>query len=135
MMNLAVQGIDAEIKWNNEGSFIRDELPDLRADYILANPPFNISDWGGERLTDDGRWKHGTPPRGNANYAWLQHILHHLAPRGTAGVVLANGSMSSQQSGEGDIRRAMIEADKVDCMVALPGQLSLIHISEPTRPY
>ena len=123
MMNLAVQGIDAEIKWNNEGSFIRDELPDLRADYILANPPFNISDWGGERLTDDGRWKYGTPPKGNANYAWLQHILHHLAPRGTAGVVLANGSMSSQQSGEGDIRRAMIEADKVDCMVALPGQL------------
>lgn len=123
MMNLAVQGIDAEITWNNEGSFIRDELPDLRADYILANPPFNISDWGGERLTDDGRWKYGTPPKGNANYAWLQHILHHLAPRGTAGVVLANGSMSSQQSGEGDIRRAMIEADKVDCMVALPGQL------------
>ena len=123
MMNLAVQGIDAEIKWNNEGSFIRDELPDLRADFILANPPFNISDWGGERLTDDGRWKYGTPPKGNANYAWLQHILHHLAPRGTAGVVLANGSMSSQQSGEGDIRKAMIEADKVDCMVALPGQL------------
>lgn len=123
MMNLAVQGIDAEIKWNNEGSFIHDELPDLRADYILANPPFNISDWGGERLTEDSRWKFGTPPRGNANYAWLQHILHHLAPRGTAGVVLANGSMSSQQSGEGDIRRAMIEADKVDCMVALPGQL------------
>lgn len=123
MMNLAVQGIDAEIKWNNEGSFIRDELPDLRADYILANPPFNISDWGGERLTEDARWKFGTPPRGNANYAWLQHILHHLAPRGTAGVVLANGSMSSQQSGEGDIRRELIKADKVDCMVALPGQL------------
>ena len=124
MMNLAVQGIDAEIKWNNEGTFIRDELPDLRADYILANPPFNISDWGGERLTEDARWKnYGLPPKGNANYAWLQHILHHLAPRGTAGVVLANGSMSSQQSGEGDIRKAMIEADKVDCMVALPGQL------------
>lgn len=123
MMNLAVQGIDAEIKWNNEGSFIRDELPDLRADYILANPPFNISDWGGDRLTDDSRWKFGPPPRGNANYAWLQHILHHLAPRGTAGVVLANGSMSSQQSGEGDIRRRMIDEDKVDCMVALPGQL------------
>jgi len=124
MMNLAVQGIDAEIKWNNEGTFIRDELPDLRADYVLANPPFNISDWGGERLTEDARWKnYGLPPKGNANYAWLQHILHHLAPRGTAGVVLANGSMSSQQSGEGDIRKAMIEADKVDCMVALPGQL------------
>jgi type I restriction enzyme M protein len=124
MMNLAVQGIDAEIKWNNEGTFIRNELPDLRADYILANPPFNISDWGGERLAEDARWKnYGRPPNGNANYAWLQHILHHLAPRGTAGVVLANGSMSSQQSGEGDIRKAMIKADKVDCMVALPGQL------------
>ncbi|MBF57869.1 type I restriction-modification system subunit M [Halomonas sp. FeN2] len=123
MMNLAVQGIDAEIRWNNEGSFIRDELPDLRADHILANPPFNISDWGGERLTEDARWKFGKPPKGNANYAWLQHILHHLTPRGTAGVVLANGSMSSQQSGEGEIRRTMIEADKVDCMVALPGQL------------
>ncbi|MBZ9669525.1 type I restriction-modification system subunit M [Mesorhizobium sp. ES1-3] len=122
-MNLAVQGIDADIRWNNEGSFHRDELPDLKADFILANPPFNVSDWGGERLADDQRWKYGTPPRGNANFGWLQHILHHLAPRGTAGVVLANGSMSSQQSGEGDIRKAMIEADVVDCMVALPGQL------------
>ena len=122
-MNLAVQGIDADIRWNNEGSFHRDELPDLKADFILANPPFNISDWGGERLTEDVRWRHGTPPKGNANFAWLQHILHHLAPRGTAGVVLANGSMSSQQSGEGDIRKAMIEADVVDCMVALPSQL------------
>lgn len=122
-MNLAVQGIDADIRWNNEGSFHRDELPDLKADYILANPPFNISDWGGERLAEDVRWRHGTPPKGNANFAWLQHILHHLAPRGTAGVVLANGSMSSQQSGEGEIRKAMIEADMVDCMVALPGQL------------
>lgn len=122
-MNLAVQGIDADIRWNNEGSFHRDELPDLRADFIMANPPFNISDWGGERLREDVRWKYGTPPAGNANFAWLQHILHHLAPRGTAGVVLANGSMSSQQSGEGDIRKAMIEADQVDAMVALPGQL------------
>ncbi len=122
-MNLAVQGIDADIRWNNEGSFHRDELPDLRADYILANPPFNISDWGGERLRDDVRWKFGTPPAGNANYGWLQHIYHHLAPRGTAGVVLANGSMSSQQSGEGDIRKAMIEYDAIDAMVALPGQL------------
>lgn len=122
-MNLAVQGIDADIRWNNEGTFHRDEMPDLKADFILANPPFNISDWGGERLTDDVRWKYGVPPRGNANFGWLQHILHHLAPRGTAGVVLANGSMSSQQSGEGDIRKAMIEADHVDCMVALPGQL------------
>lgn len=122
-MNLAVQGIDADIRWNNEGSFHRDELPDLKADFILANPPFNISDWGGERLVEDARWKFGKPPNGNANFGWLQHIIHHLAPRGTAGVVLANGSMSSQQSGEGDIRKAMIEADQVDCMVALPGQL------------
>lgn len=122
-MNLAVQGIDADIRWNNEGSFHRDELPDLKADFILANPPFNISDWGGERLAEDARWKFGKPPNGNANFGWLQHIIHHLAPRGTAGVVLANGSMSSQQSGEGDIRKAMIEADQVDCMVALPGQL------------
>ncbi len=122
-MNLAVRGIDADIRWNNEGSFHKDELRDLKADYILANPPFNISDWGGERLREDVRWKFGVPPVGNANYAWLQHIYHHLAPNGTAGVVLANGSMSSQQSGEGEIRKAMIEADVVDCMVALPGQL------------
>ncbi|WP_431321636.1 type I restriction-modification system subunit M [Rhizobium sp. YTU87027] len=122
-MNLAVQGIDADIRWNNEGSFHREEFQDLKADFILANPPFNISDWGGERLADDARWKFGTPPRGNANFGWLQHIIHHLAPRGTAGVVLANGSMSSQQSGEGEIRKAMVEADQVDCMVALPGQL------------
>lgn len=122
-MNLAVRGIDADIRWNNEGSFHKDELKDLRFDYILANPPFNISDWGGERLREDARWTYGTPPVGNANYAWLQHILWHLAPNGTAGVVLANGSMSSTQSGEDAIRKAMVEADVVDCMVALPGQL------------
>jgi len=122
-MNLAVRGIDSDIRWNNEGSFHKDELRDLKADTILANPPFNISDWGGDRLREDVRWKFGVPPVGNANYAWLQHIYHHLAPNGTAGVVLANGSMSSTQSGEGDIRKAMIEADAVDCMVALPGQL------------
>jgi type I restriction enzyme M protein len=122
-MNLAVRGIDADIQWNNEGSFHKDALKDLRADYILANPPFNVSDWGGERLREDARWKYGVPPVGNANYAWLQHILHHLAPTGTAGVVLANGSISSAQSGEGDIRRAMVEGDVVDCMIALPGQL------------
>jgi type I restriction enzyme M protein len=122
-MNLAVRGIDADIRWNNEGSFHRDELKDRRFDFILANPPFNISDWGGERLREDTRWKYGVPPVGNANYAWLQHILWHLAPHGTAGVVLANGSMSSAQSGEDDIRRAMIEGDVVDCMIALPGQL------------
>jgi len=122
-MNLAVRGIDADIRWNNEGSFHKDELKDLRADFVLANPPFNISDWGGERLREDARWKFGAPPVGNANFGWLQHILHHLAPNGTAGVVLANGSMSSSQSGEGDIRKAMVEGDVVDCMVALPGQL------------
>ncbi len=122
-MNLAVRGIDADIKWNNEGSFHKNELPDLRADYVLANPPFNISDWGGERLKEDVRWKFGIPPAGNANFAWLQHILHHLGPKGTAGVVLANGSMSSTQSGEGEIRNAMIENDVIDCMIALPGQL------------
>lgn len=122
-MNLAVRGIDSDICWNNEGSFHKDELRDIKADYILANPPFNISDWGGDRLREDVRWKFGVPPASNANYAWLQHIYHHLAPNGTAGVVLANGSMGSNQSGEGDIRKAMLEADAVDCMVALPGQL------------
>lgn len=127
-MNLAVRGIDADIKWNSEGSFHKDELRDLRADYVLANPPFNISDWGGERLREDVRWKYGQPPAGNANFAWIQHIVHHLAPTGVAGVVLANGSMSSTQSGEGDIRRTLIEGVEgkpgvVDCMVALPGQL------------
>lgn len=122
-MNLAVRGIDSDIRWNNEGSFHKDELRDLKADYILANPPFNVSEWGGDRLREDVRWTFGVPPVGNANYAWLQHIYHHLAPKGTAGVVLANGSMSSNQSGEGEIRKAMLEADVVDCMVALPGQL------------
>jgi type I restriction enzyme M protein len=130
-MNLAVRGIDSKIFWNNEGSFHKDEFAaqrgsdgaPMKADYILANPPFNISDWGGDRLREDVRWKFGAPPVGNANYAWLQHIYHHLAPNGTAGVVLANGSMSSNQSGEGEIRKAMVEADVVDCMVALPGQL------------
>ena len=122
-MNLAVRGIDADIRWNNEGSFHKDELKDLRFDHILANPPFNISDWGGDRLREDARWVFGMPPTGNANYGWLQHIWWHLAPGGTAGVVLANGSMSSSQNGEDVIRRAMVEADAVDCMVALPGQL------------
>ncbi|EIC20148.1 class I SAM-dependent DNA methyltransferase [Thiorhodovibrio frisius] len=122
-MNLAVRGIDADIRWNAEGSFHKDELPDLRADFILANPPFNISDWGGDKLREDARWTFGTPPAGNANFGWLQHIHHHLSPNGTAGVVLANGSMSSTQSGEGAIRQAMVEADVVDCMIALPGQL------------
>jgi len=118
-MNLAVRGIDADIRWNSEGSFHKDELPDLRADFVLANPPLNISDWGGDRLREDARWRYGAPPAGNANFAWLQHILHHLSPSGTAGVVLANGSMSSTQSGEGDIRKAMVEGDVVDCMIAV----------------
>lgn len=122
-MNMAVRGIDADIRWNNEGSFHKDEFKDLKADYILANPPFNVSDWGAERLKEDVRWKYGQPPVGNANYGWLQHIIHHLSPKGIAGVVLANGSMSSNQSGEGEIRKNLVEADLVDCMVALPGQL------------
>ncbi len=122
-MNLAIRGLAADLGKEPADTFHRDQHPDLRADYVLANPPFNISDWGGERLTDDKRWVYGTPPAGNANFAWLQHILHHLAPRGQAGVVLANGSMSSNQSNEGVIRKAMVEADVVDVMVALPPQL------------
>ncbi|MBC6437823.1 MAG: SAM-dependent DNA methyltransferase [Rhodobacteraceae bacterium] len=123
-MNLAVRGIDADgIAWNTEGTFHKNIWRDRKFDFILANPPFNISDWGGERLRDDARWCYGVPPAGNANYAWLQHILWSLAPNGTAGVVLANGSMSSALRGEEDIRRAMLRADVVDCMIALPGQL------------
>jgi type I restriction enzyme M protein len=120
-MNLAIRGIDGQIAHGD--TFHHDRHPDLKADYILANPPFNISDWGGERLRDDKRWQYGAPPAGNANFAWVQHIIHHLAPAGVAGFVLANGSMSSNQSGEGEIRKNIIEADLVDCMVALPGQL------------
>ena len=122
-MNLAVRGIDADIRWNNEGSFHKDELQDLKADFILANPPFNISDWGGDRLRDDLRWMFGVPPTGNANFAWLQHIHHHLAPRGAAGVVLANGSLTSNQSNEGEIRRNLIKNDAISCVVSLPNQL------------
>jgi type I restriction enzyme M protein len=121
MMNLAIRGIDAQIAHGD--TFHNDRHPDLKADYVLANPPFNDSDWRGELLRDDQRWAYGTPPAGNANYAWVQHFIHHLAPTGLAGFVLANGSMSSNQSGEGEIRKAIIEADLVDCMVALPGQL------------
>jgi type I restriction enzyme M protein len=121
-MNLAIRGIDGG-KIAHGDSFHNDRHPDLKADFILANPPFNISDWGGERLAGDKRWQYGTPPAGNANFAWVQHIVHHLAPTGVAGFVLANGSMSSNQSGEGEIRKSLIEADLVDCMVALPGQL------------
>jgi type I restriction enzyme M protein len=122
-LNLAIRGIDANIAWNEAGSFHQDAHKDLKADYVIANPPFNDSDWGGDRLREDVRWKYGVPPAGNANFAWVQHFLHHLAPAGIAGFVLANGSMSSQQSGEGEIREMMVEADLVDCMVALPGQL------------
>ena len=121
MLNLAIRGIDAKIAHGE--SFHGDAHKDLKADYVIANPPFNDSDWGGERLRDDVRWKFGVPPTGNANFAWVQHFLHHLSLTGIAGFVLANGSMSSQQSGEGDIRKAIVEADLVDCMVALPGQL------------
>jgi type I restriction enzyme M protein len=122
-MNLAIRGIEANIAWNSEGSFHNDAQKDLKADFILANPPFNDSDWGGERLREDIRWKFGAPHVGNANFAWVQHFVYHLAPNGIAGFVLANGSMSSNQSGEGEIRKAMVEADLVDCMIALPGQL------------
>ena len=120
-MNLAIRGIDSQIAHGD--SFHNDRHPDLKADFILANPPFNVSDWGGERLTQDQRWQYGVPPKGNANFAWVQHMVHHLSPAGVAGFVLANGSMSSNQSGEGNIRRSLIEANLVDCMVALPGQL------------
>ncbi|MEO0107643.1 MAG: class I SAM-dependent DNA methyltransferase [candidate division WOR-3 bacterium] len=123
MMNLAIRGIEGKIVWNNEGSFHNDAHKDLKADFVLANPPFNDKDWGGERLREDRRWKYGVPPVGNANFAWVQHFIYHLAPTGMAGFVLANGSMSSNQSGEGEIRKNIIEADLVDCMVALPGQL------------
>ena len=120
-MNLAIRGIDAQIAHGD--TFHNDGNPDLKADYILANPPFNVSDWGGENLRDDRRWAYGVPPAGNANFAWVQHFVSHLAPGGIAGFVLANGSMSSSQSGEGEIRKNLVEADLVDCMVALPGQL------------
>ena len=120
-MNLAIRGIEGQIEQGN--TFHNDRHPDLRADYILANPPFNVSDWGGELLTDDQRWRYGTPPRGNANFAWVQHMVYHLSPQGVAGIVLANGSMSSNQSNEGTIRENLIRNDLVDCMIALPGQL------------
>src|SRR5206468_3646420 len=121
MMNLAIRGIEADLGEEQADTFRRDLHPDLRADFVLANPPFNDSDWF--RKDDDARWQFGLPPRGNANFAWVQHFIHHLAPTGIAGFVLANGSMSSNQSGEGEIRKNIIEADLVDCMIALPGQL------------
>ena len=139
LMNMAIRGIDADIRWNEKGSFVQDAHKDLKADFILANPPFNDEDWGFSKVKDDVRWVYGLPPAGgprkqkdgsslyvdggNANYAWIQHFIHHLAPQGAAGFVLANGSMSTNTTGEGDIRKAIIEADLVDCMIAMPGQL------------
>jgi type I restriction enzyme M protein len=120
-MNMAIRGIDSNIALGD--TFHNDQHKDLKANFIIANPPFNISDWGGERLRDDPRWRYGVPPTGNANFAWVQHMIYHLAPDGTMGIVLANGSMSSNSSGEGDIRKNLIENDLVDCMVALPSQL------------
>ena len=122
-MNLAIRGMDFNLGKEPADTFLRNQHPDLRADYIMANPPFNISDWWNARLEGDARWEFGTPPQGNANYAWLQHIFYHLSPRGRAGVVLANGSMSSSQNNEGTIRREMIEQDAIECMIALPPQL------------
>ncbi len=122
-MNLALRGIEAHLGEKHADTFHDDLHKDLKADFILANPPFNVSDWGGERRREDVRWKFGTPPVGNANYAWIQHFIHHLAPNGIAGFVMANGSMSSNSSGEGDIRKALVQNDMVDCMIAMPGQL------------
>ncbi|NCO74965.1 MAG: SAM-dependent DNA methyltransferase [Cyanobacteria bacterium] len=123
-MNLAIRGIDgSNIKWNPEGSFLNDAHKDLKADFVIANPPFNDSDWSGDLLKNDGRWQYGIPPAGNANFGWVQHFLYHLAPTGRAGFVLSNGSLSSNTSGEGDIRKALVEADLVDCIVMLPTQL------------
>lgn len=122
-MNLALRGIDANLGGQWGDTFINDQHPDLRADFVIANPPFNISEWGGDALRDDSRWKYGTPPEGNANYAWIQHMLHRLSPTGTMATVLANGSLSSKTSGEGDIRKNLVEADLVECIVAMPDKL------------
>jgi len=123
-MNLAIRNVNSQfVNWNTEGSFLKDAHPDLKADFILANPPFNQSEWGQEILQEDGRWKYGIPPKNNANFAWMQHMLYHLAPNGVMATVLANGSLSSNTSGEGDIRQALVKADLVDCIVALPKQL------------
>lgn len=125
-MNLAIRGIDSsQVKWNNEGSFLNDAHKDLKADYIIANPPFNVSDWGGDLMRTDGRWQYGTPPTGNANFAWMQHFIYHLAPSGQAGVVLAKGALNSKISGEGEIRKALVENGLIDCIVNLPAKLFL----------
>lgn len=122
-MNLAIRGIEADLGSYNADTFFNDCHPTLKADYIMANPPFNLSDWGADRLKDDVRWKYGVPPSGNANFAWLQHMIHHLAPNGKIGMVLANGSLSSQSGGEGEIRKNIINDDLVSCIVAMPSQL------------
>lgn len=122
-MNLAIRGIDANLGPHHADTFLNDLHKGLKADYIMANPPFNIKDWGGDKLKDDVRWQYGIPPEGNANYAWIQHMISKLAPAGTAGFVLANGSMSSNSGGEGEIRKKLIENDLVECVVTLPGQL------------
>jgi type I restriction enzyme M protein len=125
-MNLAIRGIDSsQVKWNNEGSFLNDAHKDLKADYIIANPPFNVSDWGGDLMRTDGRWQYGTPPIGNANFAWMQHFIYHLSPSGQAGVVLAKGALSSKSGGEGEIRKALVEYGLIDCIVNLPAKLFL----------
>lgn len=126
-MNLAIRGIDSsQVKWNNEGSFLNDAHKDLKADFIIANPPFNVSDWSGETLRNDGRWQYGVPPVGNANFAWLQHFIYHLNPTGQAGVVLAKGALTSKTSGEGEIRKKLIEdGNVIDCIVNLPAKLFL----------
>lgn len=125
-MNLSIRGIDSsQVTWNNEGSFLNDGHKDLKVDYVIANPPFNDSDWSGDLLKNDGRWKYGIPPTGNANYAWIQHFIYHLKPTGTAGFVLAKGSLTSKTSGEGDIRKKLIEDRLIDCIVNLPPKLFL----------
>ena len=122
-MNLALRGIEADLGDHSDDSFARDLHPDLRADFVIANPPFNVSNWWDAKLADDPRWRYGVPPEGNANFAWVQHFIYHLSPKGTAGFVLANGSLSSKSSGEGEIRRKLVEADLVDCIVAMPDKL------------
>ena len=122
-MNMAIRGIDFNFGKKNADSFLNDQHPDLRADFVMANPPFNMKEWWHEKLADDVRWKYGTPPKGNANFAWLQHMLHHLIPTGSMALLLANGSMSSNTNNEGTIRKNLVEQDMVECMVALPGQL------------
>ena len=122
-MNLAIRGIDCNLGEFPEDTFLSDQHPTMRADYVMANPPFNLSSWGAEKLKEDQRWKYGTPPAGNANYAWIQHMIWHLAPNGKMGMVLANGSLSSQSGGEGEIRKNIIEEDLVECIISLPSQL------------